>query len=163
MRKTYWLYTDSSIFEFTITDEDQDLWQVYLDKQSFDSALKFAKSPKDRNAVYAAQADAYFSQGRYIQSAEAFAQSSKPFEEVVLRFIEKEERDALRYYLVRGLERLKKNVSEHRLPLRKVGADCSFAIAGPHPAYDAGNLARRDLPEQDQSARGHRRVRVGFR
>ena len=111
VRKTYWLYTDSSLFEISIKDEDQDLWRVHLAKRSFETALKFAKQPKDRNAVYAAQADWYFEQARYIQSAEAYAQSSKPFEEVVLRFVDKEERDALRYYLIRCLERLKKNVS----------------------------------------------------
>lgn len=110
VRKTYWLYSDSSLFEISIKDEDQDLWRVHLAKQSFEMALKFAKQPKDRNVVYAAQADSYFEQGRYIQSAEAYAQSSKAFEEVVLRFVDKEERDALRYYLIRCLERLKKNV-----------------------------------------------------
>jgi hypothetical protein len=49
--------------------------------------------------------------GRYIQSAQCYAQSSKSFEEVVLRFVDKNERDALRYYLVAKLERLRRTVS----------------------------------------------------
>lgn len=110
VRKTYWIYTESSLFEISVKDEEQDLWRVHLAKQTFDTALKFAKQARDRTAIYAAQADHYFDQGRMIQAAEAYAQSSKPFEEVVLRFIDKEERDALRYYLSRCLEKLKKNV-----------------------------------------------------
>lgn len=111
MNKTIWLYTQSSIFELSVAEEDQDLWKVYLEKQSFDAALKYTKTPKQRSLVYSAQGDTYFAQGRYIQAAEAYAQSSKSFEEVVLRFTDKEERDALRFYLVRCLERLKKSVS----------------------------------------------------
>lgn len=114
LNKTIWLYTQSSIFELSVAEEDQDLWSVYLEKQSFEAALKYTKTPKQRSLVHAAQGDAYFAQGRYIQAAEAYAQSSKSFEEVVLRFTDKEERDALRFYLVRCLERLKKNVSLFR-------------------------------------------------
>lgn len=61
--------------------------------------------------MLAAEADAYFAMGRYIQSAQCYAQSSKSFEEVVLRFIDHNERDALRYYLVAKLERLRRTVS----------------------------------------------------
>jgi hypothetical protein len=60
--------------------------------------------------VLAAEADAYFASGRYIQSAQCYAQSSKAFEEVVLRFVDKNERDALRYYLGAKLERLRRTV-----------------------------------------------------
>lgn len=45
-KKTFWIYTDASIFELSVTEEDQDLWKVYLDKQAFDTALKFAKVRK---------------------------------------------------------------------------------------------------------------------
>lgn len=113
VNKTYWLYTDASIFEISVKDEDQDLWRVYLAKQAFDTALKHSKTAQQRSTINAAQGDAFYSSGRYIQSAEAYAQSNKSFEEVVLRFTDKEERDALRYYLVRCLERLKKNVSQN--------------------------------------------------
>lgn len=49
--------------------------------------------------------------GRFIQAAQCYAQSSKPFEEVVLSFVDKNERDALRYYLVAKLERLRRSAS----------------------------------------------------
>lgn len=74
------------------------------------------QTQRQRDSVLAAEADSYFSAGRYIQSAQAYAQSSKPFEEVVLRFVDKDERDALRYFLVAKLERLKRSVRSRFLP-----------------------------------------------
>ena len=60
--------------------------------------------------MYAAQGDAFIQQNRFIQAATVYAQSSKPFEDVVLHFLAKDERDALRLYLLRCLEKLKKTV-----------------------------------------------------
>lgn len=69
------------------------------------------QTPRQRDVINAAQADAFFAAGRYIQSAQSYALSSKSFEEVVLRFVDKNERDALRYYLISKLERVRKTVS----------------------------------------------------
>lgn len=69
------------------------------------------QTPIQRDHVLANQADAHFDAGRYIQSAQCYAQSSKSFEEVTLRFVDIGERDALRYYLVSRLERTRKTVS----------------------------------------------------
>ena len=43
VRKTYWVYTDSSLFELNISNEARDVWRVYLDKGMFDVALRYAK------------------------------------------------------------------------------------------------------------------------
>jgi hypothetical protein len=133
LRKTCWMHTETSIFELVIRDEDRDVWKVYLARQNWDQAKRSAKvSPlcwpdsrsadesdilsatiqtqRQRDTVLAAEADAYFAAGRFIQAAQAYAQSSKGFEEVVLRFVDKNERDALRVFLVAKLERLKKSV-----------------------------------------------------
>ncbi|KAF8525048.1 Pep3/Vps18/deep orange family-domain-containing protein [Hysterangium stoloniferum] len=108
VRKTYWVYTDSSLFELVVSNEDRDVWKVYLEKGMPDIALQYAKTPIQRDHVLARQADAHFDAGRYIQSAQCYAQSSKSFEEVTLRFIDVGERDALRYYLISRLERTRK-------------------------------------------------------
>lgn len=123
------MHTDQSIFELVIKDEDRDVWRTYLGRSNWDLARHHAKvsrpispsdlmltifapqTPRQRDQVLAAEADHYFSLGRYIQSAQCYAQSSKSFEEVVLRFVDKNERDALRYYLVAKLERLRRTVS----------------------------------------------------
>lgn len=112
VRQTYWIYTDASIFELVVKDEDRDVWKIYLDRGAHDSALKYAKSPTQRDVVLSAQGDRFFKEGRHIQAAQSYAQSfTRTFEEVVLRFLDVDARDALRYYLVTRLERLKKSVS----------------------------------------------------
>lgn len=130
VRKTCWMYTESSIYELVVKDEDRDVWKIYLSRQNWDLAKRHAKvsnhtlmaqahrltpllyqTQRQRDAVLGSEADSYFAAGRYIQSAQSYAQSSKSFEEVVLRFVDKNERDALRYYLVARLERLKRTVS----------------------------------------------------
>ncbi|KIJ45146.1 hypothetical protein M422DRAFT_251339 [Sphaerobolus stellatus SS14] len=117
IRKTYWIYTDTSLFELVVTNEDRDVWHVYLEKNMPDVALNFAKTPIQRDHVLAKQADQHFDAGRYIQAAQCYAQSSKSFEEVVLRFIDANERDALRYYLISRLERTRKTDLTQRMML----------------------------------------------
>lgn len=58
-----------------------------------------------------AQADKFFKDERYIDSARCYAQCSASFEEVTLKFIDIGEREALRYYLVARLDRTRKTVS----------------------------------------------------
>jgi hypothetical protein len=43
VRKTYWVYTDQTIFELRKENEARDVWRAYLDKEQFDLALKHAK------------------------------------------------------------------------------------------------------------------------
>lgn len=64
-----------------------------------------------RDQVLIAQADAFFQERRYIQSAQCYAQCSASFEAVALKFIDAGEKDALRYYLVARLERTRKIAS----------------------------------------------------
>lgn len=112
VRQTYWIYTDASIFELVIRDEDREVWKVYLERGAHNSALKYVKNPSQRDVVLSAQGDRFLKEGRHIQAAQSYAQSfTRTFEEVVLRFLDVDARDALRYYLVTRLERLKKSVS----------------------------------------------------
>lgn len=60
--------------------------------------------------MYAAQAQDEFERGRYTTSAQCFAKSNVPFDQVVLKFTRVKEKDALRYYLIHRLERLGPNV-----------------------------------------------------
>ncbi|CAO1622916.1 unnamed protein product [Sympodiomycopsis kandeliae] len=108
-RQTYWIYTDASIFELVVKDEDRDVWKVYLERGAHDSALKHVRNSNQRDVVLSAKGDRFFKETRYIQAAQSYAQSfTRTFEEVVLRFLDVDARDALRYYLVARLERLRK-------------------------------------------------------
>ena len=43
VKNTFWIYTDSSIFELIVSREDRDVWKLYLEKQQFDTALQYVK------------------------------------------------------------------------------------------------------------------------
>lgn len=43
VRKTYWVYTDQSIYELVAKNEDRDVWKIYLEKGKYDLALQYAK------------------------------------------------------------------------------------------------------------------------
>ncbi len=68
------------------------------------------KTASHRDRILNAQADSFFREGRYIPAAQSYAQCSASFEEVTLKFVDADERDALRYYLIARLERTRKSV-----------------------------------------------------
>lgn len=115
VRRTYWVFTDQSLFEVVIGNEDRDVWKIYLEKGEFDTALRFSKTAHQRDQVLAAQADSFFTDGRYFQAAGCYAQCSAMFEEVVFKFLDAGERDALRSYLISRLERTKKTDLTQRM------------------------------------------------
>ncbi|KAI6153732.1 Pep3/Vps18/deep orange family-domain-containing protein [Pisolithus tinctorius] len=117
VRKTYWVYTDQSIFELIVRNESRDIWQIFLGQQKFDVALQYVQTALQRNQVLSAQARTFFDEGRFFQAAQYYAQCSVPFEEVVLRFLDAGERDALRSYLISRLERTKKTDLTQRMML----------------------------------------------
>ncbi|RDB29177.1 Vacuolar protein sorting-associated protein 18 [Hypsizygus marmoreus] len=117
VRKTYWIYTDQSLFELVVGNEDRDVWKIYLAKGQFDVALKYAKTASQRDRVLSAQANAYFTDGRFFQAAQCYAQCSTSFEEVALKFLDAGERDALRSYLISRLERTRKTDLTQRMML----------------------------------------------
>jgi hypothetical protein len=43
VRKTYWVYTNQSIFELRVDNESRDVWKIYLEQQKHDVALRYAK------------------------------------------------------------------------------------------------------------------------
>ncbi|KAF5374819.1 hypothetical protein D9758_000409 [Tetrapyrgos nigripes] len=117
VRKTYWIYTDQSIFELLVGNEDRDVWKIYLQRSQFDVALRYAKTASQRNQVLSSQAHWFFDQHRFVQAAQAYAQCSVSFEEVTLKFLDAGERDALRYYLISRIERTKKTDLTQRMML----------------------------------------------
>lgn len=100
INRTLWIYSTNGLYEVVRVNEERDVWRIYLEKADYTQALKFAKVPRHRDAVLAAQGAAFFNQGQFVQAAQSYAQSnSAPFEEVALKFVDAGERDALRYYL----------------------------------------------------------------
>src|SRR4029434_8709665 len=65
-------------------------------------------TPGQRDAVAIASGDYLVSKGQYAQAAGVYGKSSKPFEEVALAFIDNDQPDALRKYLLTKLAAYKK-------------------------------------------------------
>ena len=63
--------------------------------------------------INAALGDFNFKAQNYIKAAQCYAQSSRGFEEVALSFNDVGESDALRYFLVKRLETMPKNVCHY--------------------------------------------------
>ncbi|KAJ3010566.1 hypothetical protein HKX48_007329 [Thoreauomyces humboldtii] len=108
IKSTYWVSTNLALYELIITEEDRNVWRIYLDRKAYDAALSHAKTPSQKDMVVTAQAEYYYSQQRYLLSATYFAQCvSLSFEEIALKFIESDERAALQQYLMQKLARLR--------------------------------------------------------
>jgi hypothetical protein len=105
---TFWLFTTQEIFEIVVTDEDRDVWKVMLKTEHFDAALRYARSPAQKDAVATASGDYLISKGSYLEAAGVYGKSSKPFEQVALTFIENDQQDALRKYLLTKITAFKK-------------------------------------------------------
>ncbi|KAI1432048.1 vacuolar protein sorting protein-like protein DigA [Xylaria sp. CBS 124048] len=108
-KNTFWLFTSQDIFEIVVRDEDRDIWQIMLQRQQFDTALHYAHTPAQKDAVATASGDYLAERGHYIEAAGVYGKSSKPFEDVALSFIDNGQADALRKYLLTKLTTYKKS------------------------------------------------------
>ena len=67
---TVWAYTATTLFELVVTEEERDVWTLYLERKQWDNALKYCKdNPAKRDTVLTAQADYYFERGTYSLAA----------------------------------------------------------------------------------------------
>ncbi|KAK4169237.1 Pep3/Vps18/deep orange family-domain-containing protein [Cladorrhinum sp. PSN259] len=112
---TFWLFTTDEIFEICPRDEDRDIWKIMLQLEHFDAAAHHAHTPAQRDAVSIAYGDYLVKKGHYGDAAAVYGKSSKPFEEVALTFIDNDQQDALRKYLLTKLSTYKKSFIMQRI------------------------------------------------
>lgn len=108
-KNTFWLFTTTEIFEIVVTEEDRDIWKVMLRNEHFDAALRYARSPSQKDAVATASGDYLIGRGQYLEAAGVYGKSTKPFEQVALALIEHDQQDALRKYLLTKIATYKKS------------------------------------------------------
>lgn len=114
-KNTFWLFTTQDIFEIVVRDEDRDIWQIMLQRQQFDSALQYAHTAAQKDAVATASGDYLIEKGFFIEAAGVYGKSGKPFEDVALSFIDNGQADALRKYLLTKLTTYKKSQVMQRM------------------------------------------------
>ncbi|PMD43432.1 vacuolar protein sorting protein-like protein DigA [Hyaloscypha variabilis F] len=114
-KNTFWLFTTQEIFEIVVTEEDRDVWKVMLKTEHFDAALRYARGSAQKDAVATASGDYLVSKGSFIEAAGVYGKSSKPFEQVALIFVDNDQQDALRKYLLTKIGTYKKSSIMQRI------------------------------------------------
>jgi hypothetical protein len=101
---TLWLYSEKAIWEVRFDNEERDVWRILLQKEQFTEALGYCDAAQ-REVVLFAHSNYLFEKQQYEQAAEILAMSSRTFEEVALKFIQRGATPALKTYLMNRLER----------------------------------------------------------
>ncbi|KAF2457272.1 Pep3/Vps18/deep orange family-domain-containing protein [Lineolata rhizophorae] len=114
-KNTFWLFTEQEIFEIVVNDESRDVWKIMLKQQQFEAASRYAKTSFQKDAVATASGDYLVGKGQFQEAALVYGRSTKPFEQVALTFIDNDEQDALRKYLLTKLQHLKKTSTMQRM------------------------------------------------
>ncbi|XP_022804004.1 vacuolar protein sorting-associated protein 18 homolog [Stylophora pistillata] len=108
VKKTLWIFADSAIFQYHVTRESRDVWKMYLERGEFELAKEYCRdNPANLDKVLTKQADELFESKNYAIAAKCYAQTQVSFEEVALKFIQVEESQALRMFLLKKLESIK--------------------------------------------------------
>lgn len=114
--RTLWLATDKHLYQILKKEEDRDVWRLFLEQafapgardasNRFETALVHCKTAEQKEKVLTAQADYLFAHGERDLAATKYARTSRSFEEVALKFINAEDRGALKTFLRLKLESL---------------------------------------------------------
>ncbi|VEU23745.1 DEKNAAC104960 [Brettanomyces naardenensis] len=113
--ETYWLYSPASIYEIVIDNENSGIWRLMMERNMFDQALSTLKSPHGSDSVkydtiVVNKGRYLLRKGNYEKAAKILADSSVPFEEISLKFLELKELKSLRIYLINKLRSLPKSL-----------------------------------------------------
>lgn len=108
VKGTIWAFTGQSIFKYKVTREARDVWQMYLDKNEFELAKEYCRdNVAQLDRVLTKQAEYLFEKGEYQESAMMYAQTQNSFEEIALKFIKLDGKDALKSFIQKKLSALR--------------------------------------------------------
>ena len=86
-KSVIWMYMSRGVYELVIEREDSGMCALFLQQGRFDEALQYADTDDERQAVRLAQADELFANKLYQQAAKLYAETSKQFEDIALKFV----------------------------------------------------------------------------
>jgi len=108
VKETIWAFTPKAVFKYRIVRESRNVWQIYLDQNQFSLAKQYCQDNRaNLDKVLTKEAEHLFSSKQYLQSAKVYAETQTSFEEVALKFISLEDKDALKQFLMHKLNTLK--------------------------------------------------------
>lgn len=101
-----WVFSEAALFQVSIQNEDREISDLHLKRGQFDLARQYAKTQVQVDRINSQQADKLFEEGKYEQAAALYGKTDRQFEEVTLKFIDKDAPNALRAFLVNKLQTL---------------------------------------------------------
>lgn len=108
LKGTVWAFTEKSVFKYKVTKEDRNVWQIYIEKGKFDLAKKYCgNNPAFMDQVLVRQAEMFFENKQYDESAVHYAQTQSSFEEISLKFLKVRQMQALKLFLKKKLDLLR--------------------------------------------------------
>ncbi|XP_071444491.1 vacuolar protein sorting-associated protein 18 homolog [Hetaerina americana] len=108
VRNTVWAYSEKAVFKYKVAKEDRNVWQVYVENGMFDLAKQYCQdNPAHMDQVLIKQAEKYFEEKQYQESAIHYAKSHCSFEEISLKFLQIGQVEALKTFLIKKLETLR--------------------------------------------------------
>lgn len=109
-KRTIWAVTDKAVFRYKVVREERNVWRIYTDREQFDLAKEYCQhNPAFVDVINVKHAELLFSKGQYSESARVYAETQSSFETVCLKFLEKEQMNALKVYLYQRLEALEED------------------------------------------------------
>lgn len=68
VRNTIWVYSERSIFKYKVTQEDRNMWRVYMEKGEFEKAKEHCKeNPAHMDQVLIRKAEMLFQKEKYVK------------------------------------------------------------------------------------------------
>ena len=93
------LYSKNGLYQISLKDENKDIWQDYLDTGEFDNALKCVQdNNKLTRRINRISADEDYDKQDYLNSVMKYNLSDEHFEMVCLKYLMKDQIDALKLY-----------------------------------------------------------------
>lgn len=102
-----YVYTVKTVFNLRVTREERNVWRIYLDKGQYELATAHAaEDPEHLQLVLGQRADAAFAEGSYQVAADYYAETTKSFEEVCLKFMVLPDKRPIIDYVKKRLSRM---------------------------------------------------------
>jgi len=108
VKETIWAFTSKAVFKYRVVREARNVWQIYLDQNEFSLARRYCQDNRaNLDRVLTKEAEQLFASRKYLDSARVYAETQTSFEEVALKFIALEDKDALKQFLMHKLQTLR--------------------------------------------------------
>ena len=93
------LFSKNGLFQISLEDENKDIWQDYLDVGDYANAQRCIENKSLIPKINRINADEYFEKNDYFNSAIKYIDSDEKFEVICLKYLMKNQMDALKTFL----------------------------------------------------------------